>query len=138
GGRPAEPPADSTVVPAVAISPYQNVRPEVGYIGDAACAACHRAIAESYRRHPMGQDLSLMSDLAAREHYGPEAHNPFEKFGCRFRVERRDGRVFHTLTCPGGPGGSPAGREDEVLVAIGSGARGRSYVINRDGYLFQS
>ena len=39
-------------------SPYQNTRPGVAYVGDAACARCHREIAESYRGHPMGRSLA--------------------------------------------------------------------------------
>ncbi len=34
-------------------TPFRNVKPEVKYVGDAACAECHSAIDESYHRHPM-------------------------------------------------------------------------------------
>ena len=39
-------------------SPFLNVKPGVGYVGDAACAGCHAAIAESYSRHPMGRSMA--------------------------------------------------------------------------------
>src|SRR5947209_4248935 len=37
--------------------PYRNIDPDVRYVGDAACAGCHKDIAESYARHPMGRSL---------------------------------------------------------------------------------
>ena len=39
-------------------SPFQNARPGVAYVGDAACARCHREIALAYRSHPMGRSLA--------------------------------------------------------------------------------
>src|SRR5581483_2731240 len=37
---------------------YLNIHPEVRYVGDQACARCHRRITDSYRRHPMGRSLA--------------------------------------------------------------------------------
>src|SRR5205814_5349245 len=85
--RPASPPA---VDPRVAYAgPLLNVRPDVPYVGDAACAECHREIAESYSRHPMARSLTPISRLAAVQPYDAAAHNPFEAFGSHFFVERR-------------------------------------------------
>ena len=111
---------------------YRNVRPEVRYVGDAACAGCHRALAETYARHPMGRSVTAAGGLAALDRYDPASHNPFEQWGDRFRVVPRDGRVFHQETRDG------VTLEAEVRFALGSGTRGRSYVVDRDGYLFQS
>src|SRR5262249_30861726 len=33
-------------------TPYRSVRPEVQYVGDDACSACHRRLFQSYRSHP--------------------------------------------------------------------------------------
>jgi len=41
-------------------TPFLNVRPEVKYMGDEACARCHRDLAESYHQHPMGQSLAIV------------------------------------------------------------------------------
>ena len=43
---------------AYADSPFQNARPGVAYVGDAACARCHREIALDYHSHPMGRSLA--------------------------------------------------------------------------------
>jgi Flp pilus assembly protein TadD len=119
-------------------SPYQNTRPGVRYVGDAACAPCHRELVESYHRHPMGRDLSLVSDLAGAERLGKEVHNPFEKFGLHFEVERKGTEEIHVLKARDEQGRVLIEQKDAVVFAIGSGTRGRSYVIDRGGFLFQS
>jgi hypothetical protein len=128
-GRPSPPDPDTAFT-----TPYRNARPGVQYVGDAACAECHADIAEAYRRHPMGRSLA-----PAGRAPGPEkADGRFEKFGWRFSVERRGGRVFHKEARPGPGGQALAEVEAEVHFALGSGARGRSFLINRGGYVFQS
>src|SRR5260370_32021461 len=37
---------------------YRNVRPEVRYVGDEACAGCHADVAAAYRKHPMSHSLA--------------------------------------------------------------------------------
>src|SRR5262245_49911182 len=36
---------------------YRNVRPDVKYVGDQSCAACHEAQCSSYAQHPMKRTL---------------------------------------------------------------------------------
>src|SRR5260370_19135382 len=38
-------------------TPYRNVRPDVKYVGDAACVRCHARQRKTYRKHPMGLSL---------------------------------------------------------------------------------
>jgi Flp pilus assembly protein TadD len=61
----------------------------------------------------------------------------FEALGNRFEVQRRDGRVIHKEIIPA-HGPLIAKLEEEVTLVIGSGSQGRSYLINRDGRLFES
>src|SRR5262245_3287006 len=61
-------------------TPYRNVRPEVRYVGDEACASCHHAISESYHSHPMGRSFLSVSEVADRERYDEAVHNPFTRF----------------------------------------------------------
>jgi hypothetical protein len=119
-------------------TPYRNVRPEVGYVGDEACSACHSRIADTYRRHPMGRSLSSVTSLALLERDDAASHNPFDAAGFRYAVERRGERVFHMETALDAAGKVLVEMEAEVQFAIGSGERGRSYLIDRDGYLFAS
>jgi Flp pilus assembly protein TadD len=113
---------------------YLNVRPDVHYVGDDACSACHRGIVASYHKHPMGRSLAPVSLSSELERYGTDAHNPFDAGGLRYAVEKGPDRVIHKETATG------AGIENvaDIAFSVGSGRRGRSYLIDRDGYAFQS
>src|SRR5262249_6058290 len=63
---------------------------------------------------------------------------PFEAKGVRYAVERRDGRTLHKASRRGQDGAAFAEGEAEVRYALGSGARGITYLIERDGFLLQS
>jgi len=54
---------------------YRNVRPGVNYVGDDACAACHDAIAESYRKHPMGRSFTPIVNVAPLQQYTKESND---------------------------------------------------------------
>jgi len=119
-------------------SPFKNARPGVAYVGDAACARCHREIALAYRSHPMGRSLA---PVAETKHGGPTHVTtglPIEHQGVRYTIEHRDGRVFHKAMRRGTDGTLFAEIEAEVRFAIGSGTRGVGFLIERDGFLFQS
>jgi Tfp pilus assembly protein PilF len=145
------------------VTPYLNVRPEVRYVGDAECARCHSGIASTFHEHPMGRSspvasslvglelgalpapwdplpgsFGLAARLGALECYEASVRNPFQAQGRTYRVERRGPHVYHSEVQTDAAGKVVAAAEAPVLMAIGSGARGRSYVIDRDGYLFQS
>src|SRR5205085_8341166 len=70
--------------------------------------------------------------------YDQAAHNPFEAAGFQFFVERRAEKVFHKETRSNTSPRDSITYEAEVRYAIGSGARARSYLIDREGYLFES
>jgi tetratricopeptide (TPR) repeat protein len=119
-------------------SPYQNVLPGVKYVGNETCAQCHPSQAAAYRQHPMSRSLAPLARSEPLERYDKSAHNPFESLGFQFLVERRPDAMLHKAIRR-----DPAGRvvtevDAEVAFVLGSGVRGRSYLLNRDGYLFQS
>lgn len=115
-------------------SPYLNVRPEVHYVGDESCAGCHRGISASFHKHPMGQSLAPVTSSFDLERYVADSHNPFEASSLRYLVEKRPDRVVHREIEPS----AGAGNEAEIAFSVGSGRRGRSYLVDREGYLFQS
>lgn len=119
-------------------TPFQNVRPDVKYVGDAACVGCHQELADSFKQHPMGRVLAPVAEATPLERYGLLSFNPFPAPGLAYGVVRRDGRVFHREWVPGPDGKPLAVVEAEVQFAIGSGTRARNYLLSRDGYLFQS
>src|SRR5207253_6525639 len=51
------------------VTPYANVRPDVQYVGDKACAACHVDHADAYGVHPMSRSLVAVSQVLPRERY---------------------------------------------------------------------
>ena len=118
--------------------PYRNVRPDVKYVGDSACAGCHKPETDGYHRHPMGRSLVPIRQLAASQRYDKTVHNPFEALGNRFTVERQGDRVWHREERPGGKGELLAAFRPEVEYAIGSGRRGHSYFTSRNGFLSQT
>ena len=118
-------PAGVVTLPA---TPYKNAAPGVAFVGDEVCAKCHAEISETYRLHPMGRSMRLGNDR------WPRAEGTvFEADGSTYVIERRDGRVFHREQ-------RRDGRTDEAEVAyiLGSGKRGASFLVEKDGALKQS
>src|SRR4051794_13974468 len=37
--------------------PFQNIHPDVQYVGSAKCAECHDDIAQTYAKHPMARSV---------------------------------------------------------------------------------
>src|SRR5262249_41873848 len=134
-GRGTSPAGDPRLTPPVAL---RNLHPDVEYVGDATCAACHPDQTATYRQHPMGRSFAPVSSLPDLERYDPAAQNPFERSGFHFAVERRGEHMLHKESRRDAGGRVVTEFTAEVRYAIRSGTRGRSYLVERDGYLFQS
>ena len=119
-------------------SPYKNVRLGVKYLGDEACIRCHAEITESYRRHPMGRSLSPIVSSPAPRGDSTGGRPLFEAQGFEYAVENRDGHVIHKESRRDASGRTIAQNEGEVRFTVGSGRFGFAYLIERDGFLFQS
>jgi Flp pilus assembly protein TadD len=123
--------------PAAFVSPYLNTRPGVAYVGDRVCARCHDKETEAYHRHPMGRSLESVATAQPREGLDRRPVQSFEALGSRFEIERRGQRVFHREMFRAG-GVEVERLEAEVAYVMGSGSQGRSYLVERGGFLFQS
>jgi len=119
-------------------TPFRNVRPEVKYVGDEICAGCHRELAQSYHHHPMGRSLDLVQKASPIERFDTVSKNPFTGLGFTYEIKRQGEKVVHRETAADSSGRLISEAETDVQFAIGSGVRGRSYLINRNGYLFES
>ena len=119
-------------------SPYQNTRAGVEYVGDEVCRRCHKSISERFRQHPMGQSLAPTAGMTAIESFEPSAHPVFDAGGLHYEVLRKNGKLFHRESRRDSQGKEIAAREAEVQYALGSGTRGRSYLLNLDGEVFLS
>lgn len=129
------PPPDPRVVFP---TPFRNVRPGVRYVGDAACAACHPGITQTYHAHPMGRSAEWVGRATPVERYDAGAKNPFTAMGFEFRVEKAGDRVTHRMSARTRDGAALPDYVVSADVAIGSGTRGRTYVSVAGGVAWQS
>jgi hypothetical protein len=120
------------------LSPYRNVRPEVAYVAEERCAECHADIAAKYRMHPMGRSLGTVADVSELEDYSAAMQPTFTAAGFEYRVTKRQGVVMHEEVKRGPDGQTVYALSRQIHYAVGSGAQGRSYLLERDGYLFVS
>ncbi len=119
-------------------SPWKNARPDVKYVGAAACARCHTDIAATFAQHPMGRSLTPIRAAPAVGLGGRDGATSFQAGRSRLTVERRAGREVHREAMVDEQGNVLAQIEAEVAFALGSGSRGISYLVEHDGRLFES
>jgi predicted CXXCH cytochrome family protein len=119
-------------------SPYRNTRPGVAYVGDQACRGCHEDISKLFQRHPMGQSLGSLAEVSPRESYDAAAHVTFTAQGFDYEVVRTGDKLIHRESRRDAQGKVISTREAEIRYVLGSGSRGRSYLLDVDGELFQS
>jgi hypothetical protein len=86
----------------------------------------------------MGRSLAPVNEADRLERFGPDSRTQFEALGLTFQVMRRNQRLLHKQIRKDGQGMEVAAFESEVHFALGSGRQGRSYLINREGFLTQS
>ena len=115
---------------------FRNVHPDVGYVGDSACAACHDTIAKSYHQHPMGRSAEWVRPGATVDH-AAGAHRSFDTSGYRLSVVRNGDRVWHHVGLADGLADGPT-YSVAADLAVGSGSRGRSYLTIDRGAAWQS
>ncbi|MGB7600575.1 MAG: tetratricopeptide repeat protein [Candidatus Sulfotelmatobacter sp.] len=100
-----------------------------GYAGNEACVHCHSAIYESYQKtamaHASGPALDALNPADFRH----------KESGIHYRIYAENGRAWLSFDRPGDP--EVRGKR-ELLYYIGSGRRGRSYLFDTDGFLFES
>src|SRR5262249_40619268 len=119
-------------------SPYRNTRAGGRYVGDAVCIRCHAEIGKSYGAHPMGRSVSPITPSAAGSVAGGAGAVLFEAGGLQYSVERQGGPVMHVETRRTAAGGLVAQNKAEVQFVLGAGRQAEGYLVERDGFLFQS
>ena len=130
---------------------WRNVRPEIQYVGDDACKTCHQGICESYHgTHTMARSSSWAGkpDMAGRtgiENFKDSAQPSFINDNILFRIGEKDdpnnkgAKVLHQSETFLDEKGSPVvSRETDFAIAVGSGHRGRSYILDQHGWLYQT
>jgi hypothetical protein len=130
--------APSVATAPSATTPYLNAASDVQYVGDEACTDCHLEQAKTFRKHPMGQSLRPVSEVAALQDYTPRVNDPFEALGFQFSAERQGNSVIHREIMNDGARRPIVQTEATISYAIGSGTHGMSYLIDHEGVLTQS
>lgn len=135
--RPQAPDQKPTAATAPSEAPLVRPAPvSNAYVGSTACRECHRAIWDRYQSHPMAHSLSPVQDFDGVENYAGQTK--FTRGKREYAVERVDDKVYHRERQKDSHGNAIYDQAVEVHYAIGSGKRGRSYLVNRDGLLFMS
>jgi cytochrome c-type biogenesis protein CcmH/NrfG len=117
---------------------YLNTAPEVAYVGDTVCQACHPAEFASFKRTGMGRSMrppSVADELGASASPATlQAAVP----GVSYRVYAHEGKVFQSEEAVDAKGRELFSEAHEVAYSVGSGSHGRSYLIWRGDFLFVS
>jgi hypothetical protein len=120
-----------------------------GYVGNEACARCHAAIYESYQRTAMAHASGRAIDALT------PAEFTHKESGVHYRIYGEAGRAWLSFDRPSTDRSSTdrlsTDRDSvdtlrdsrvqgkrELLYFIGSGRRGRTYLFETDGFLFES
>jgi Tfp pilus assembly protein PilF len=119
-------------------SGYQNIRAGVKYVGDDACVKCHGEILASFRQTPMGSSLGPIANGSAITDSASGDQRHFKAQGLDYLVENRGGRIFHVESREDSSGADIARNEAEVQYVLGSGRQAFAFLIERDGFLFES
>jgi hypothetical protein len=130
-------PAERRLARLAAESPFRNVGLSGGYVGNAACARCHADVVASYRAHPMGRSVSPAAVANGSAPVAVPAGAAFESNGYHYTVERRGDRLIHREQRLDG-GKVVASVEAALAYVLGSGERGCSFLVERDGFVAQS
>ena len=109
---------------------------DASYVGSQACRECHEEIYDSYRASPMGQSMAVAADAEQIETF-TNVH--FEPGGGRhYEVNREGDKIFHKQIDIGSDGEALLTQAEEICYIVGSGQRGRTYLIRQGDRLFQS
>ena len=110
----------------------------ISYVGSNVCATCHAAIANRYKETAMGRSMTLPRDSVALS----EAPLPFKIFDNEtseyFEVSRQGSRLIQSQYANDREGKHIFRQDWEIAYVIGSGENGVSFIVERDGYLFEA
>jgi len=102
-----------------------------GYVGEAACATCHAAIARTYREVGMHQSFYRPSSAKIIEDF-ERNHFYHAASGRHYEMSWRDGQMYMKRYQLTDDGGQMNVLEQRVDYVIGSGHHSRGYVYRND------
>ena len=123
-------------VKSTSVADYLNIRSGVEYVGDETCRQCHLSKYESFKKTGMGRSMSN-SGLAPGAASKPVTLQT-ENDGRVYSVSFKDGKMLHSETELDSRRKPVFAETHQVAYSVGSGDHGRSYLIQRDNFLFLS
>lgn len=102
-----------------------------GYLGSQVCSECHAEVAQKYATHPMSRSLAKVLDAEIVEDYESATHVRPKDSRRHYRVERTSTSVVHHERIVSQDDRVLSEFAMEINLALGSGQRGRSYLIDR-------
>lgn len=122
------------------LSQYASLNAATQYVGSQACSRCHNDIAATYAETGMGRSLYVPSAQPTIEDFGPNAHvyDPLSDF--HYRPTRSGTEMYlQEFRLSNGVNGDTVYQRTERLdYVVGSGHQTRSYLLARNGYLFEA
>ncbi|MBP89158.1 MAG: hypothetical protein CMJ64_20980 [Planctomycetaceae bacterium] len=133
---PSQPERDLKIVSDKTLEITRPAAPQAGYVGSASCRECHLQVYDEYQQHPMAQSLFPVLDAPIVENYDEASFKtPARR---RYSISKTAEGVFHHEVGLDQEEQAVYEQTVNVRYAMGSGRRGRSYVLNRDGWLYMS
>jgi hypothetical protein len=108
------------------------------YVGAEVCAGCHLPIYDSFKKTDMGRSMSVVRGELPSVPVGHTITVSNERLNRQFDVQSKPSGAYQS-EYQKAPDGSEVFRNTQKLVyAIGSGRNGTSYLVTRDGYLYEA
>ena len=106
------------------------------FVGSEACRTCHAEVSAEYDSHPMAHSMFRTSAGDGLEDIRTSQFSTTPHLS--YYAEDKDGQVFHHERRIDEEGNEVYDQAVPVDLTVGSGSRGRSYLTNMDGRLYQS
>lgn len=123
-----------TVLPPVRSSSFQNTKPDVDYLGMQACIQCHADAHSTYSETAHSNALAKVN--LTDEPSGGEFTDP--KSQKTYRIFHQDGEMLHEESIRTADGDDLVLSLFPVKYSIGSARFSRSYLIDLEGFLYES
>jgi hypothetical protein len=121
-------------LPPISSSPFQNTRPEAGYVGSETCTNCHQGRTASFRRGGMGISMAEV-DPALEPADAAFVHAKSQR---RYQITRKAGQLWHRELLMSDRSEEIVLSEYPVKYVVGSGRHARTYLVEADGFLVES
>ena len=125
--------APQSAEPIVVSAP--DARPS-DYVGSQVCAQCHAEISQSYARTTMANSAAVASEAHEIENYAQDWVTISRGF--RTRATQTPEGLIHTEQLLSVDGQVLCEQGERIAYELGSGKRGRSYLVERDDQLAMS